>query len=267
MLPSARPITVLVVDDEPHARAGLTRMLASRPDLTVVGECGDGGSALRAIRGHKPDLVLLDVQMPPPDGLGVVRALGMSELPAVVFITAHDHFAVRAFEAHALDYLVKPFSQRRLFQAIDRVREHLDARRMGEMGRRLMQALAETGGLPAPDAGEPIVVKSIGKTELVPVSELIRIDAAGYCVKLHTRTGVIVHREPLYSLATRLPAGQFARVHRSAIVSIPHVREARVTATGEHELVMQDGARIPVSRSHWGEVQARLSGKRGPAPR
>jgi two-component system LytT family response regulator len=259
MQPAPRPLTVLVVDDEPHARTGLARMLAARSDLITVGECADGASAIRAIRDLHPDLVLLDVQMPAIDGLGVVRAIGPASMPAVVFITAHDHFAVRAFEAQAIDYVVKPFSRERLFQAIDRACEHRELRRMGDLGRRLVSALAETGETSSSPPAGRIVVKSVGKTELVPVAELIRVDAAGYCVKLHTRKGVIVHREPLYAIAAQLPQDRFVRVHRSAIVSLAHVREARVTASGEHELVMLDGARIPVSRTRWGEVERRLS--------
>jgi two-component system LytT family response regulator len=258
MSPGPRPVTVLVVDDEPPARSGLVRLLAGHPEFAVVGQCGDGVSAIKAIRALAPDLVLLDVQMPPPDGLGVVRAIGPDKMPAVIFVTAHDRHAVAAFDAHALDYVLKPYSERRLLEAMRRARDLLESRRLGELARRLLGVLGEERGPARDEVNNRIVVRSIGKTEIVRVADLVRIEAAGYCVRLHTRNRVFVHREALYALEARLPAGRFIRVHRSALVSVEQIREARVTRDGEHELVLQDGTRLKVSRNRWAEVDALL---------
>jgi two-component system LytT family response regulator len=255
-----RPITVLVVDDEPPARIGLARLVARREGFTVVGECGDGGSAIRAIRDLKPDLVLLDVQMRPPDGFGVVRAIGPEKMPAVIFVTAHDRFAVAAFETHALDYLLKPFSERRIDEALRRARDHFESRRMSDLGQRLLGLLGGSpGGAPPAADQDRIVIRSTGKTEVVPVAEVLRVEAAGYCVRLHTRQRVFVHRESMRSLEARLPASRFVRVHRSTLVNRDLIREARVTRSGEHELVLQDGTRLQVSRSRWGDVSRILT--------
>jgi two-component system LytT family response regulator len=258
MSPASRPITVLVVDDEPPARSGLVRLLAGHEEFTVVGQCGDGISAIKAIRAVAPDLVLLDVQMPPPDGLGVVRAIGADKMPAVVFVTAHDRHAVAAFDAHALDYVLKPYSERRLLEAMRRAKDLLESRRLGELARRLLGVLGEDAEVARDDTDDRIVVRSVGKTEIVRVADILRIEAAGYCVRLHTRHRVVVHREALYALEARLPQARFVRVHRSTVVNVEQIREARVTREGEHQLVLQDGVRLKVSRSRWPEVDALL---------
>jgi two-component system LytT family response regulator len=262
-MPSTRAhLNVLIVEDEPNARAGLARMLARHDDLRVVGECGDGASAIKAIRALTPDLVLLDVQMPPPDGLAVVRAIGPERMPPVVFVTAHDRFAVAAFEAHAVDYVLKPFSEQRLLQAIRRAGALLESRRMEELAHRLAGVLgaAAGDGAAAAAAGteERIVVRSLGRAVVVPVADLVRVEAAGYYVRLHTRTRTLLHREPLDALEARLPADRFLRVHRSELVHVGWIREAVVTARGEHELVLGDGGRVGVSRSRWPVVAATL---------
>lgn len=229
-------------------------MLAQLDDVTVVGQCGDGTSAIKAIRTLGPDLVLLDVQMPPPDGLDVVRAIGPENMPAVVFVTAHDRFAIAAFDAHAVDYILKPYRERRLFEAVRRARERLESRRLGERARQLLGVLHDTGG----DDRDRIVVRSIGKTEIVRIADILRIEASGYCVRLVTAARRFLHREPLHALEARLPPGRFLRVHRSAMVNLTQIREARVTAGGGHELLLRDGTRLPVSRSRWTSVNAVL---------
>lgn len=260
--PRSTPLTVLVVDDEPPARNGLVRLLAARDDVRVVGQCGDGNAAIKAIRTLAPDLVLLDVQMPPPDGFAVVRAIGPEKMPAVVFVTAHDRFAVAAFEAHAIDYVLKPFSERRLFDAIRCAREVIEARRLGDLARRLIGVLGEADraaspGAP-PDATDRIVVRSVGKAEVVLIADLLRVEAVGYYVRLFTPTRTLLHREPLHALEARLPADRFLRVHRSTLVNVTQIREARVTPKGEHELMLRDGSRVKVSRSRWAKVDAQL---------
>ena len=255
---SATPrTTVLVVDDEPHERSGLTRIIEELPDFRVIGEAADGASAIRAIRRLSPDLVLLDVQMPPPDGFGVLRAVGPEAMPAVVFVTAHDRYATAAFEAHAVDYVLKPFRVERLVGAMRRAREVLEERRLGDLARRLMALLddapsavqAKTGGVTR------VVVKGVGRTDLVPVREIVWIEATGYCVTVHTRHQSFVHREPLRSLEIRLQREGFVRVHRSALVAMRHVRKVAVLPRAEHELTLVDGTRVRVGRSRWGDVE------------
>lgn len=236
-------VRVLIVDDEPHAREGLRRIVSARPGFTVAGECGDGESAISAIQVLKPDLVLLDVQMPPPDGFAVLRALGPDCLPAVVFVTAFEEYAVRAFEAHAVDYVMKPFSDRRLLAAMDR------ARRTLEQGR--LAALI--------DSIDRIVVRSLGRTDVVPVSDIAWIEASDYCVKLHAGGRPVVHREALASLEKKL-GSRFVRAHRAALVNLAHVRTVRVAEGGECEIVTVAGDHIPVSRSRRRAVDAALRG-------
>lgn len=253
-----RPTTVLVVDDEPHARNGLARLVGELPGFVVQGACGDGTSAIRAIRTQAPDVVLLDVQMPPPDGLEVVRTLAGGAMPAVVFVTAHDRFAIQAFESNAVDYVLKPFRRERLRAALEKARDSIETKRLGEMGRRMLAA-AGAARPPAPGSdGDRLVIRSLGRTEVVRVADIVWIEAAGYCVRIHTASRTHVHREALQSLAERLPADRFLRIHRSAIVNAGQIREVRVTPTQEHEIHLHDGTRIPVSRTRWSGVSGLL---------
>jgi two-component system LytT family response regulator len=257
MTKSTAPTTVLVVDDEPRERAGLKRIVDDLPDFQVLGEASDGTSAVRAIRDLRPALVLLDVQMPPPDGFGVLRAVGPEAMPPVVFVTAHDRYATAAFEAHAVDYVLKPFRVERLVAAMRRARDGIEERRLGDLARRLM-ALLEDGPSPTMARAEPparVVVKGVGRTDLVPVRDILWIEATGYCVTLHTRQQALVHRESLRSLESRLEPEGFVRVHRSALVAMQHVRKITVLPRAEHELTLVDGSRVRVSRSRWGEVE------------
>ncbi len=256
MAPRKSPLSVLIVDDEPLARQGLARIVAAQNEFTVAGQCADGGAAIRAIRALQPDLVLLDVQMPPPDGLAVVRAIGTKEMPPVIFVTAHDQHAIAAFESHAMDYLLKPFTERRLLEALGRARELLESRRLGELARRLLGVLGDSAPTEPTPSLDRLVVRSVGKTEIVPVAEIRWIEAAGYCVRIHTRQRTIVHREPLSALEARLPAGRFVRIHRSALVRLDQIREARVTRSEEHEVILEDGTRLKVSRSRWHTVDS-----------
>lgn len=242
-----RPLTVVVVDDEPPALRGLARMLARRDGVEVVGQCADAGSAVRAIRERRPDLVLLDVQMTPHDGFSVLREMG-DEAPAVIFVTAHDRFAVAAFEHQVLDYLLKPFSEPRLDEALRRARTAVAARRAAPPVRPEASVLLDR-----------IVVRGLGRVDVVPVAEIVRIEAASYCVHLHTRSRLLVHREPLRTLETRLPPGRFLRVHRSVIVNVDQVQQVRMTPSGLHELSLLDGSRHAISRRRWARVATLLA--------
>jgi two-component system LytT family response regulator len=251
------PVRVLVVDDEPLARAGLRGLLADDPEVAVVGECANGREAVAAIRAQAPDLVLLDVQMPELDGFAVVREVGASQMPVVVFVTAFDQYALRAFEARALDYLLKPFSDERFRQALERAKEQVRQRRLGALSAQLAALL----GLPGapPDAAVPVAVPARepvarlevrlgGRQIFVAVADIDWIEASDYYVRLHAAGRSHLLRETMQELEGRLDPRRFVRVHRSAMVAVDRVAELRTDAAGRPLLVLRDGTRLPVSR-------------------
>ena len=267
-------IRALIVDDEPLARRGIRQLLESCEDVAVVGECRNGRDALAALDSLAPDLVFLDVQMPEVDGFEVVRARGPARMPYVVFVTAYDEFAVKAFETHALDYLVKPVNEARFAAALDRVRERMRFAEALALSRRIGDLLAaqarRTGGTTelagqrdaesrhanvlAP-ARRLIVPTSTGDLVL-DVDEIDWIQAEDYYAAVHARGRRHLIRESLSSLEQRLDPNRFARVHRSAIVRLDRVREMRSAAGGESLLVLRDGTRVPVSRRRKEHVTA-----------
>jgi two-component system LytT family response regulator len=254
------PIRVLVVDDEPLARNGLVSLLRRDSEVEVVGECADGRAAVVAVDVLDPDLVLLDVQMPEMDGFEVIRAVGPDRMPPVVFVTAYDQFAVRAFEVHALDYLLKPFDDERFRAALAHAKEVVRGGELGQLTRRL-QALLGQPAAPVPPNEAPLerlVVKKPDTTLLVLVDAIDWIEAADYCVRIHAAGRVHVLRESMHRLEQRLDQSRFFRVHRSAIVNLDRVREARQTVRGEHVLVLQDGSRIRMSRIRRAALEERL---------
>ncbi len=255
-------IRALIVDDEPLARRGIRQLLAPYPDIAVVGECRDGREALRALATERPDLVFLDVQMPGLDGLGVIRAHGPERMPVTVFVTAHDEFAVRAFEAHALDYLVKPLSEARFRATIARVRERVRLQDAVAMAARLTALL---GGAPGggPGARQPsgarIAVPTVSGDLLLDQAELDWIEADGDATVLHAGGRTHRLRQALSALEARLDAAQFVRVHRSAVVRLDRVRELTDPDAGvEAKIVLRDGTALPVSRRRLAEVRALL---------
>jgi two-component system, LytTR family, response regulator len=253
------PVRVLVVDDEPLARAGVVQLLATDTEIAVVGEAADGRAALEAIRSLQPDLLILDVQMPELDGFEVLRALPRDRMPAVIFVTAYDQHALRAFEVHALDYLLKPFDDERFADALARAKQTLRSSELGELSRRLV-GLLEDRGTPAP--ADPrltrLIVKHEGSVAFVRVEDLDWIEAADYYVKLHTHGQVHLLRESLTALEARLDPARFFRVHRSAIVNLDRIRELQPYFKGEHILLLQDGTRLKLSRARRENLEARL---------
>ena len=254
-------IRALIVDDEPLARRGIRQLLEPNDDIEIVGECRNGREALAALDTASPDLVFLDVQMPEIDGFEVVRTRGPSRMPHVIFVTAYDEFAVRAFETHALDYLVKPVNEARFAAALDRARERMRFTEALELTRRIGDLLAahdhrldrgaEESAAPAASfvpARRLVVPTSTGDLVL-DVDEIDWIQAEDYYAALHARGRRHLIRESLASLEQRLDPRRFIRVHRSAIVSVDRIREMRsAAATGESFLVLRDGTRVPVSR-------------------
>ncbi len=270
------PIRVLIVDDEPLAREGLKKLCEEDPDIEVVGECADGRSATAAIEQIEPDLMLLDIQMPGMDGFETLQAVGPDRMPQVIFVTAYDQFALRAFEVHALDFLLKPFGDKRFFEAIERAKQALLQAGQGDLRARLL-ALLEEVELESQSVGDPsqpeietksatrtfvsrIAVKEKGRVVLVRVDGIDWIEAADYCAKLHVRERTHVIRESMKSLAARLDPARFFAVSRSAIVNLDRVREIQPCARGSHIVILRDGTQVTMSRTRR-ETLARLLGE------
>jgi len=256
----ADPIRVVVVDDEPLARSGLADLVRGDPELEVVDECGDGRAAVQSIRRHRPDLVLLDVQMPELNGFEVLQELDPERLPAVVFVTAYDRFAVRAFEVHAVDYLVKPFDDDRFAAAMSRAKQAVRGAALGELSRRLLGMLGDLPGQGTSAAPflTRIVVRVAGHVRFVPTVDIDWIEAADYCARLHVQGKTHVIRESLAELERRLDPGRFFRIHRGAIVNLDRVGELLPYFKGERVVVLQDGTRLRLSRSRRADLEARL---------
>jgi two-component system LytT family response regulator len=241
-------LRALVVDDEPLARRRLLALLSRRPEIGSVAEAVDGEAALAALRRDPFDLVFLDVQMPGLDGLGVARALGAAEMPAVVFVTAFDRFALAAFELDAVDYLLKPFDDERFGEAVERALRRLDAEALAAMRGRLGTLLDRLATAPAPV--EHVTVEKGGRTFLLPAREIDWVRAAGNYVELHARGETFLVRATLKAVAERLPAPRFLRIHRSIVVNLDRVVEIERRAVGEDRVVMADGTRLALSRRH-----------------
>lgn len=260
-------IRALIVDDEPLARRGIRQLLAPHPDIVVAGECRDGREAVRALATVKPDLLFLDIQMPGLDGMGVIRVHGAERMPLTVFVTAHDEFAVRAFEAQALDYLVKPLTETRFNATIARVRERIRVLDALALGRKL-SALLEADGAPAGSADRPtarptdtrIAVTAGAGERLLDGGDIDWIGARDDRAVVHARGQEYEVSESLSGIEARLDPAQFARIHRGAIVRLDRVREWRRGPGDEAVLVLRDGTELPVSRRRLAGVKALLRG-------
>jgi two-component system, LytTR family, response regulator len=258
-------IRTLVVDDEPLARAGVRALLGEDPEVEVVAECANGRQAVDAIHAHAPDLVLLDVQMPQVDGFAVVRQIGAARMPVVVFVTAFDQYALKAFEARALDYLLKPFTDERFRDVVARAKEHVRQRRVGALGAQLAALLAGHAPPPASSAARPtaapaeppprFLVRLGSRTTFVRVEDVDWVEASDYYAQLHVGGATHLVRETMQEIERRLDPRRFVRVHRSAIVNVERVREIRSGAGGRQEVVLRDGTRIPVSRGRREHVE------------
>jgi two-component system LytT family response regulator len=250
-------IRVLVVDDEAPARQRVVDLLRRDPQVGTVLEAADGQAAVESILDERPDLVLLDVQMPELDGLGVVEAIGPAEMPLTVFITAYDQHALRAFEANAIDYLLKPFSDERFEGMMARVKTRLDERSLREFGQRVMK-MVSTAPSAADRRWDRLVVKAGGSTRFVRVVDIDWIEAAGVYVNLHVAGKELLYRAALNELADRLDPRRFVRVHRSAIVNIESILQLEPISHGEFDAVLRNGSRTRVSRTYRAQLEKRL---------
>ena len=243
-----KQIRAFIVDDEPLARDWLRVLLAEEPGVTLAGEAGDGREAVTALKAAKPDLLFLDVQMPELDGFDVLRALDKEALPVVVFVTAYDQHALKAFDVHALDYLLKPFERDRFRLAMERARELLAPRGGEAAARRLIELLESLGA----KAGtlERVAVKTDGVIKLVRLADVDFIEAAGRYVTLHVGKEQHLLRETMNDLEAQLEPSVFARVHRSAIVNLDRIKELQTESHGEVTIVLEGGRTLRWSRSY-----------------
>ena len=248
-------IRVLIVDDESLARNRLRKFLLQEPDLEIMGECGNGPEAISFMRTHQPDLVFLDVQMPEVSGFDVLRALPPDRLPAVVFVTAFDQHAVEAFEVHALDYLLKPFTRVRLHEAINRALRQLEGHNLASTNRQLLDWIRSS-------REEPVyltrfAVKTANQMLFVNVEDVDYIESASNYLVLHTRTENHIVRETLTRLETQLSPRLFLRISRSVTVNLNRIKSLQSSAGGECFAVLQNDRQLPMTRGIR-EVQERL---------
>ena len=256
---NTQPTRVLIVDDEPLARERIRTLLSEDHAFEVAGEAGDGATAAQAIAALNPDLVFLDVQMPGADGFDVIDAVGPDKMPFVVFVTAYDRYALRAFDVHALDYLLKPFGKDRFQQTLRHAREALEARRAGDLGRRLLAMVKDIK--PDPQRVERLVVKSGGRVFFLRTDDIDWIEAAGNYVRLHLGEESHLFRETMNRMEARLDGRRFVRIHRSRIVNTERVKELQPWFNGEHVVILQNGTRLTLSRGYREKLQEQL--KRG----
>jgi two-component system, LytTR family, response regulator len=263
------PIRVLLSDDEALARERLRSLLDDEPDLEVVAECGDGKSAIATIKREKPDLVFLDIQMPEIDGFGVVSALrdqaapetngaGLNGawMPLTVFVTAYDRYAMKAFEVHALDYLLKPVAKERLTEALDHARKQLQHPSEAMFQRRVLNLLGELDSRQTQP--QRIVIKADGEIVCLKPGEIDWAESAGNYVCLHVGQATHILRETITSLETRLGHNQFLRVHRSTLVNVDRIKTLRPSLYGDYSILLRDGTKLTLSRGFRETVLKRL---------
>jgi two-component system LytT family response regulator len=260
-----QPLRTLIVDDESLARRGLKHRLREVPDVEIIAEAANGREALKIIEESDPDLVFLDIQMPGMDGFDVLRALPGGSLPAIVFVTAFDDYAIKAFEAHALDYLLKPIEDERLAEALQRVRRYREGRKALEHKKSLLNLIGQITGQPVRSMREltargvdkikkkdrpRLAIRDGGRTTWVPQEEIEWIDAAGDYMCVHSRGETYIMRMTMKKLEKELDPEILQRVHRSTIVNVKQVKEMQAHINGEYFLTLNSGHTIKLSRSY-----------------
>lgn len=251
-----KTLRALIVDDEPLARERVASLLGAEPDVEVVGECCDGREAVEAIRRLTPDLVFLDIQMPGADGFQVIEEVGPDRMPLVIFVTAYDQHALKAFEVRALDYLLKPFDRDRFQAALARARTQIEGRESGDLGQRLLALVEQMR--PAATKTERLVVRSAGKIFFLRTDEIDWIEASGNYVRVHVGTESHLLRETMASLEAKLDADSFFRIHRSRIVNMERIKEMQPWFNGEYVVILTSGVRLTLSRGYREKLQERL---------
>ena len=247
-------IRALLVDDEPIARRGIRQQLQSEKDVEIIGECSNGQEAVAAIRQQDPDLVFLDVQMPLLNGFGVVEAIGVEHLPAVVFVTAYDEHAIRAFEVNALDYLLKPIDHQRFQKTLSRVRDQLHQSNGKQLRKQLTELLTHLDRAQQPTAEsqflERVVIRENERVLILPVNEIDWINSHGNYIQIHTRGRPHLQRETMDGIERKLDPQKFVRLRRSTIVNIEQVKELKPLFNGEYAVMLKNGPELTSSRRY-----------------
>lgn len=260
MMVAPTPIRTLIADDEPLARERVRSLIGDQPGMTVIGEAQDGDEAVEQILSHQPDLVFLDVQMPKKTGFDVIQSVishGADRMPAVVFVTAYDQYAIKAFDVHAVDYLLKPFDRERFEGAVDRARKHFDANDNGALKSQLLRLVKELQPSSAPKQ-ERLIVKTGGRLFFLRTDEIDWIEAAGNYVRLHVGKDAHLLRETMNSIEARLDPKHFLRIHRSRIVNMERVKELHPWFNGDYAVILRDGTKLMLSRGYRDKLQERL---------
>lgn len=273
------PVRVLIVDDEPIARRRMRRLLRLEDDVEVIDDVGSGREAVEVIQRDRPDLVLLDVQMPDLDGFGVVDALGVDQMPPTIFVTAFNEYAVRAFDVHAIDYLLKPFDTDRFRSAFVRARVHLEQRSSAEQGRKIRALLEQVlgeGAVASVDRSAPangtaaapaaprhrfvdrLMVKHDGRVFFVKATDVDWFEASGNYVRIHT--GKVSHliRETMQRVEAQLDPSMFVRIHRAVIVNLDRIRELQPWFAGDYVVILRDGRQLKLSRTYREHLHTRM---------
>jgi two-component system LytT family response regulator len=254
--------TTLIVDDEPLARRNIRLLLNDDPEIEIVGEAASGREALALIKKHSPDLVFLDIQMPELDGFGVLESIDAERLPAIVFVTAFDQYALKAFEFHALDYLLKPFDDARFEKALRQAKHTVGQRELKDLSQRLMALLAGREGNVVPSQQPQylsrLLIKSAGRVFFLKTDEIDYVQAEDYYVKLHVGRKGHLLRETMNEMEAKLDPARFLRIHRSTIVNVERIRELQQHFNGEYIVVLHDGSEHKLSRSRREQLQTLL---------
>jgi len=262
-------IRTIIVDDEPLAREGIRVLLQRDQEIEIIGTCGNGFDAVEMIQYLKPDLLFLDVQMPEIDGFGVLQAVKSGHMPVVIFVTAYDKHALRAFEVHALDYLLKSYTDERFTSALQRAKDHIRQKKVNEISQRLLAMLDSQKNLISTDekqhrGTEPylkrLVVKSGGRVFFLKAEEIDWIEAADYYVRLHVGGKSHLLRETMNALERKLNPEKFQRIHRSTIISLDRIKEMQPFLNGDYVVTLRDGTELKMSRSYRPKIEAALGG-------
>ena len=247
-------IKTLIVDDEPLARRNLRLLLAKDPQIEILDECRNGSEAVKAINAQSPDLIFLDIQMPEMDGFDVLAQVGPDHIQAIIFVTAFDQYALKAFDVHALDYLLKPFDDERFAHALARAKSQIEAREINRLSKRLLALLEERESernAPAQGKGylTRVMIKAAGRVVLLRVDEIDFIEADGNYAKLHVGKKAHLLREKMNDLEGQLDPARFVRIHRSAIVNLDRIKEMHPHFNGDYIVVLEDGRQLRLSRT------------------
>jgi two-component system LytT family response regulator len=256
-VPIGSVVRTVIADDEQLARRKLRILLDSEAEIEVVAECQNGAQTLSAIRVCRPDLLLLDIQMPDRDGFQVLSEISPEEMPVVIFTSAYDQYAIRAFEAHALDYLLKPFDQGRLHQAIERARFELRQSKAREITHRIIELLShvKSDKQPVPESEERLVIKTKGRIVFLNLDEIDWVEAAANYVRLNTGKESYLFRETISRTSERLNPNHFIRIHRSMIVNVRKIKELIPVNSGEYIVILKSGKELSCSRGYRANVQ------------